>query len=184
MFRGYIKLNGKRAVEPFKNVSKLKTYDEIRECEDFAGVLSKDTILLDFDDQVQAEKALKIVKDLELNCVVYETDRGYHIFFKNKVVDKCATATRLACGLRADIKVGKKPSYAVFKRNGVERQCVYVTNHMDEVPDFFTPMDSTIEFLNMAEGGTTVILGWPQSLGFSLRCYGNTWNKLFCQRNI
>lgn len=153
MFKGYIQLKGKRPIEPFKNVTKLKTYEQIEGCEEFAGVLSKDTILLDFDDQVQAEKAFQIVKDLKLNCRVHKTTRGYHIFFKNKVVDKCATATRLACGLRGDIKVGKKPSYAVLKQDGVERGCIYDSAPYDEVPMFFQPVNSTIEFMNMGEGG-------------------------------
>ncbi len=152
LFKGYIELKGKRPVEGFKNRQDLRKYDEIKECEEFAGVLGKNTILLDFDDQVQAEKAFQIVKDLELNCRVHKTSRGYHIFFKNSVVDKCATATRLGCGLRADVKVGKKPSYAVLKQEGVERECIYDTHTYDEVPTFFQPVNSTIEFLNMKEG--------------------------------
>lgn len=151
IFRGYCLTHGKRCVEPFKGRSNFKTYDEISEYKEFCGILSKDTILLDFDDQVQANKAFKIVQDLGLGCRVHKTSRGLHIFFKNNGIRKNGTALRLACGLRADVKIGPN-QYAILKQDNVERECIYDTLNYDELPNFFKPVDSTIEFLNMAEG--------------------------------
>lgn len=150
-FRGYVITKGKRCIEKFKDVEKLRTYDEVKERPEFAGILDGESILLDFDDEAQAEKAFQIVKDLQLKCRVYKTNRGVHVMFRNRTVQKCGTATRLACGLRADIKVGLN-SYSVLKFKGQERPILYDTEEYEEVPRFFTPVDSEHEFLNMASG--------------------------------
>ena len=150
-FRGYCLTKGKKCVEKFKGITNLKTYDEVKEHEGFCGILDGDSILLDFDDQVQADKAFQIVRDLELKCRVYKTTRGYHVLFKNRNVKKCGNAKRLACGLRADVKVGKN-AYSILKHNGEEREIVYDTKDYDFVPKFFYPVNSTIEFVDMKEG--------------------------------
>ena len=105
-FRGYVLTKGKRCIEKFKDVEKLRTYEDVKDRQEFAGILDGKSILLDFDDETQGEKAFKIVQDMQLKCRVYKTNRGVHILFRNSTVSKCATNTRLACGLRADIKVG------------------------------------------------------------------------------
>ena len=150
-FRGYVLTKGKRCIEKFKDVTNLKSYDDVKNEESFAGILNGSSILLDFDDKVQADIAFQIVKDHNLRCRVVKTNKGYHIFFKNRSVKGCKTATRLACGLRADIKVGEN-SYAIVKLNGVEREVVYDTGEYEFVPKFFQPVKSTIEFLEMKEG--------------------------------
>ena len=151
MFRGYVITKGKRCVEKFKDVANLKSYEDVKNEESFAGILDGHTILLDFDDKIQADIAFKIVKDHNLKCRVVKTNKGYHIFFKNRSVKGCKTATRLACGLRADIKVGEN-SYAIVKLNGQEREVVYDTGEYEFVPKYFQPVKSTIEFLEMKEG--------------------------------
>lgn len=150
-FRGYVLTKGKRCIEKFKDVSDLKSYEDVKNEESFAGILDGHSILLDFDDQIQADIAFQIVKDLNLKCRVVKTTKGYHIFFKNRTVTGCKTATRLACGLRADIKVGVN-AYAIVKLNGVEREVVYDTDEYEVVPKFMQPVNSTIEFLEMKEG--------------------------------
>lgn len=150
-FRGYVECKGKRCIEPFKGRSDLRGYNEIKDCESFAGILDGESIVLDFDDQVQGDKAFQIVRDLELKCRVYKTTRGYHVLFKNRNVKKCGNAKRLACGLRADVKVGKN-AYSILKHNGEEREIVYDTKDYDFVPKFFYPVNSTIEFVDMKEG--------------------------------
>lgn len=150
-FRGYVITKGKRCIEKFKDRSDLKSYNDVKHEESFAGILNGSTVLLDFDDKVQADIAFQIVRDLNLKCRVVKTNKGYHIFFKNRSVKGCKTSTRLACGLRADIKVGEN-SYAIVKLNGKEREVVYDTEEYEFVPKFFQPVKSTIEFLEMKEG--------------------------------
>lgn len=151
MFRGYVATRNKRCLEKFKDVEQLKTYEEVSHLREFAGILDGKTILLDFDDEIQAQKAFKIVQDMQLKCRVHKTGRGMHMFFKNNSVGKCSTATRLACGLRADVKVGVN-AYAIVKYKGQERPVLYDSGEYEEVPKFFRPLNSTIELTNLKEG--------------------------------
>ena len=150
-FRGYVKTKNKQCKEKFKGVENLKTYEEIKDLDEFAGILDGETILLDFDDSKQAEIAFKIVQDLQLKCRVCKTTRGVHIFFKNSKVKKCGTGVKLGCGLMADIKVGVN-SYSILKFNGKEREIIYDTKEYQEVPMFFIPVKSNTDFFNMKKG--------------------------------
>ena len=150
-FRGYVKTKNKKCKDKFKGVEKLKTYDEVKNLDEFAGILDGETILLDFDDSEQAKTAFKIVQDLKLKCRVYKTTRGVHILFKNNTVQKCGTGVRLACGLMADIKVGLN-AYSILKFGGKEREILYDKSDVQEVPKFFTPIKSNINFVDMKKG--------------------------------
>ena len=147
-FRGYVKTKNKKCKDKFKGVEKLKTYDEVKNLDEFAGILDGETILLDFDDSEQAKTAFKIVQDLKLKCRVYKTTRGVHILFKNNIVQKCGTGVRLACGLMADIKVGLN-AYSILKFGGKEREILYDKSDVQEVPKFFTPIKSNINFVDI-----------------------------------
>ena len=80
-FKGYIKTNGKTALEKFKNVP-LRTLDEVKNFDSYAGILATDAVLIDVDDHEQSETLMQIVEDKQLLCRVYETSRGKHFFFK------------------------------------------------------------------------------------------------------
>ena len=154
-FRGYIELNGKTATQGFKKGTPLKTLDDVRHCKSYAGILADDAILIDIDDYEESEKLMQIVEDRQLLCRVYETTRGKHFFFKNSKVEKCANHTRLACGLTADIKSGKKNSYAVRKKDGEERRVIYdifEDEEYQEIPAFLYPVKSNIDFSDLEEG--------------------------------
>ncbi len=171
MFRGYVATKNKRCLEKFKDVERLKTYEEVKHLDEFAGILDGETILLDFDDEAQGKQAFQIVQDMQLKCRVYQTTRGVHILFRNHTVQKCGTATRLACGLRADIKVGLN-AYSVLKFDGQERPILYDYEVYEEVPTFFTPVSSPTEFWKMGngDGRNPALFGYIltlQSNGFS-----------------
>lgn len=153
-FKGYIKTNGKKAVEKFKDVP-LHSLNFVQAVDSYAGVLSDDTILIDIDDTAQSELLLKIVEEKELLCRVYKTTRGMHFFFRNGGVEKCGTKVKLACGLTADIKVGVTNSYSVLKKDGVERKIVYDILEDEDyqvVPKWLTPVRSRVDFASLGEG--------------------------------
>lgn len=150
-FRGFVQTRGKRCIEKFKDVKQLKTYDEVKDLPEFAAILDGQSILLDFDDPEQAKVAFQLVQDMKLKCRVYQTNRGVHVMFRNSKVEKCGTATRLACGLRADIKVGLN-AYSVLKFKGQERPILYDSGEYEDVPAFFTPLSSPTEFWKMGDG--------------------------------
>ena len=125
-FRGYVRTKDKKCLDRFKNDVPLRSFNDVKDLSEYAGILANDTVLIDIDDKNQAEKMFDIVEALEVRCQVRETTRGMHFYFKNDGRwDKCATGVTLACGLKADIKVGVKASYAILKFGDVEREVIY-----------------------------------------------------------
>lgn len=152
LFKGYIITNNKKAAEKFKNVKKLKTYEQIKAWPEFAGVLAEETVLVDIDDFESSEILYKIVQDLRLGCRVYKTTRGKHFLFKNTNLEKNRTKCRLAIGLNSDIKLGCKNSYSILKFNNLEREILYDSKEIQEIPVYLVPIKNGIDFLSLGEG--------------------------------
>ena len=116
LFRGYVPTNNKKCLMKFKN-KELLTLDQVKDKDEYAGILAPGIILIDIDDKKQSDLLMDIVEELQLDCRVYQTTRGRHFFFKNNddLVKSCKTKTKLASGLTADIKLGTHNSYSVLK---------------------------------------------------------------------
>ena len=154
-FKGYVKTKDKKCTEKFKNRTDFKTYDEVKDLPEFAGILADNIILIDIDDSEQAEKMMDIVEDLQLNCRVYKTTRGKHFLFLNTNIDKCFTHCTLACGITADIKVGCKNSYEILKFDGKERFIewdIEKGESYQSIPKWMIPVKNSTDFLNMENG--------------------------------
>lgn len=163
LFRGFVPTRNKKCLMPFKNVdsSKLKTLEEANTYEEYAGILSHSTILIDIDDYEQSEILMSIVEKLQLACRVYETSRGKHFLFKNldengdNIQKTCKTKTTLACGLKSDIKVGCKSSYSILKFGGKDRKIIYdifEDEDYEVVPKWLLPIKYNVNFLTMEAG--------------------------------
>ena len=154
LFRGYVPTKNKKCTMPFKGVpsSQLMTYDEVKDLDEYAGILADDVILIDIDDKEQSDKLMDIVEELQLNCRVYQTTRGRHFLFKNDKVDGCSTHSTLAIGLTADIKIGKKNSYSVLKFNGEERFIEWDSDTYSNIPRWLTKVTYAPDFPNMGDG--------------------------------
>ena len=155
LYKGYIETNGKKSIEKLKDRTKWKTYDQVKDCKSFGGVLDSDTILIDVDDKEQSEIMMRIVEDKQLNCKVIQTTRGRHFLFKNHYNLKNSNDTKLACGLTADIKCGSKTSYEVLKVDGVERFVewdIEPGEQYQEIPKWFLPVRCSVDFLELGEG--------------------------------
>lgn len=155
LYKGYIKAKGKTAIEPFKNRTKFRTYDEVKTLPGFAGILADDTILIDIDDMEQSEILMNIVEEYQLDCRVYRTSRGRHFLFKNHVIARNKTHVPLAIGLIADIKLGSRCSYEVIKIDGEERFIewdIEAGGSYQEVPKWLFPVNATADFVNMDAG--------------------------------
>lgn len=154
IFRGFVPTKNKVAQMKFKDKDVL-TYDKVKDLEEYAGVLNDNTVLVDVDDKQQSEILMDIVEDLQLNCRVYQTTRGKHFIFKNdKMVGKCGTDLKLACGLTSDIKVGVN-SIEVLKFKGKERFIEWDVEDggdFDTIPKFLLPVKSNEDFVNMGAG--------------------------------
>lgn len=163
LFRGYVPTKDKKCLVPFKGVpsKELKSYEEIKSNDEFAGILADEAILIDIDDYEQSEILMKIVEDKELKCRVYETTRGKHFLFKNTKAEggyiqpTCKTKTTLACGLNSDIKVGCKNSYSILKFKDKERVILYdifEDEDYEELPKWLLPIRKSVDFLSMKPG--------------------------------
>lgn len=152
LFQGYVPTRNKRCLEPLKNRTDFKSYEQVKNLPEFAGILAKDTILIDVDDEAAANVLFEIVKAKNLKCRVYATTRGKHFLFKNGLVDKNKTHCSLAICLSADIKLGMRTSYSILKFDGVEREILYDTGEYENVPRWLTPIKTKMEFLNMDAG--------------------------------
>ena len=154
-FRGYVKTKNKHCMEKYKDRTKLPTLEERRDCEEYAGILATNTILVDVDDAEQSEILMNLVEALQLNCRVYQTTRGKHFLFFNTQIQKCSTHSTLACGLTADIKVGYSNSYEVLKFDGKERFIewdIEPGQEYQEIPKFLFPIKGTADFVGMDAG--------------------------------
>lgn len=155
-FRGYVITNGKKSLEKFKNAD-LRSLDEVEDRDSYAGIIARDSVLIDVDDYEQSEILMKMIEDKEILCQVRETSRGKHFFFKNVGgrVAKCATKAHLACGIVADIKCGKSNSYAMLKKEGKVREIIYdifEDEEYEEIPDWLLPVSTKIDFRQLEEG--------------------------------
>ena len=153
--KGYIKTKGKKAIEAFKDRTKYRTYDEVKNLEGFGGVLADDTILIDIDDAEQSEILMNIVEEYQLDCRVYCTSRGRHFLFKNHSITRNRTHVPLAVGLTADIKLGTRSSYEVIKIDGEERFIEWDIEEggtYQEVPKWLFPVRTAVDFLDMDAG--------------------------------
>ena len=156
-FKGYVLTQNKKCIEKFKGRTSFKSYDEVKELPEFAGILSEKTILIDVDDFEQSEILFKIVQDLKLNCRVYKTTRGKHFLFNNPdMVNSNKIHATLALGIIADIKIGKRNSYSVLKFDGKERPILYDTTGSDEkaqdLPKWLLPVKTKTDFVGMEAG--------------------------------
>lgn len=154
LYRGYVKIKDKKSVDKFKNGEKLRTLAQAKKCDEYAGILASNVVLIDIDNGEQAEILMNIVEDLQLDCKVICTSRGKHFLFKDTQgkIKKCATGVKLACGLTADIKHGDHNSYEVLKVDGKERFVEWDSDQYQDIPNFLLPVKTSVDFFNMAEG--------------------------------
>ena len=155
LFKGYVETKNKAPLTKYKGGKNLLTLDEVKDLPEYAGVLADNVILIDIDNADQAERLMKIVEDMQLDCIVRQTSRGKHFLFKNSGnIESCSQHKSLACGLEADIKIGKKNGTQILKYDGEERFIEWDTEGRDlqEVPKWLTPVRSNVDFFNMKEG--------------------------------
>nr|DAP86074.1 MAG TPA: dsDNA helicase [Caudoviricetes sp.] len=155
LYKGYVETKNKQCIEKFKGRTDFKTYEQVKNLPEFAGILATDTMFIDIDDSEQAEIMMNIVEGMQLNCKVICTSRGKHFIFKNSQIQGCKTHCSLAIGLIADIKVGFKDTYEVLKVNGEERFVEWDIDEGEEyqeVPKWFFPVKYKMDFLTMQAG--------------------------------
>ena len=173
----------KNAAEKFKGRTKFKTLEQVSSLPEYAGILASDAILIDVDDMEQSEVLLKICEGENIRCRVLQSRSGMHFLFKNSKVKNCFTKTKVACGLRVDIKSGFKSCYEVLKIDGKERELLYDIlegEEYQELPKWLFPIKTTQQFLDMEAGD-----GRNQALfNYILTLQGNDFSKEEARQTI
>lgn len=154
LYKGYIALDGKKAVMPFKNKSsnELLSFEEASKFNSYGGVLADNTILVDIDEFEQSEILFRIVLEKQLRCKVFKTSRGKHFLFKVNHPMPNRTHVKLAIGLIADIKGCSSASYQALKVDGKEREVLYDTETYETLPKYLYPIKTNMNVLDLAEG--------------------------------
>lgn len=158
LHKGYVPTKDKQCLTKFKgkNTDELRTYEQVKDLPEFAGVLDDNTVLIDVDEYDQSERLMDIVEALQLNCRVYETSRGKHfLFLNNGMMDTCKTHCKVALGITCDIKLGCKNSYSILKYKGKEREIIYDiedNEEYDTVPKWLIPVKTEVDFIDLSEG--------------------------------
>lgn len=157
----YIILNNeKKPLHKFKNAEDTKTYNEVKNYDNYAVIVPKGYVVLDFDTTDDAKIMLDIVNKLDLKTKIIETNRGYHFWFKCSNSFKNFTKARLAIGIYSDCKSGcneDKRAYVVLKQNGKKRKVIrnFKLEELEELPRFLYPISTPsgkFEFKEMGEG--------------------------------
>lgn len=158
IFKGYIPTDGKRPITKYTDPANWLTRDVVEGGGSYAGLLSENAVLVDIDDDVQADILLNIVKSENIKCVVNRTNRGAHFFFIGHKLDGTKTHVKNALGLTTDYKMGSKNGIAILKLDGVEREEIYRTVDIEELPAWLYPVENAPDFMDMGEGGRNTSL--------------------------
>lgn len=151
MFKGYIPTRGKRPTESVKGRSQFYTMNEVKDLNEYGGVLDHNFIMVDVDDRVQSIILKQILDDLEIKYHSLKTTRGMHFYFLNTNVTSNAIAVTTAVGITVDIKIGTKNAVVPLKLDGVERELT-ISDEVDPLPKFLTVVKRLPDFFNMEEG--------------------------------
>ncbi len=129
--------------------------EEVKDFENLAVLIPEPYVVLDFDTHADSEIMLKLVEDLELNCMVMQATRGIHVWFRSPVPLKNSIKTRSAIGIHYDVRSWGKISYVVIKRGGKWRKWLRTCNseNMDEFPFWLKPIrHNKYVFRGMGDG--------------------------------
>lgn len=151
LYKGYIEIKNKKALEKFKNRRDLRTLEEVQSLNGYAGVLADDIVMIDIDDTIQSDILARIIKDKDIKCRIVKTSRGKHFLFKNNDIKHGGNDKNLAIGLTADIKVGSVAAYEVLKDNGKVRE-IERDEEPEILPFWLMPIKVKSVFLDQEEG--------------------------------
>lgn len=128
-------------MESYRQKKKLKTFDQVSNIPNgynsIVGVLAPDIVLIDVDNAEQGEKLWEILENMEIDCPVIETTKGYHFLFRNNgMYKKSDTKFYTPIGIETDIKLGDKNGLEFLTVAGEERKILNDTENIPDLPKF------------------------------------------------
>jgi len=154
-FRGYVRTNNKQPCQKFGNGEELLTLEQADSYSEYAGILNGHFTVKDMDEFDEAERILRVVTDLNLNCRVYKTTRGMQFMFRSsEYATKGVVKAINALGFTFDIRTGVN-MYIVLKYNGNVREIIrdFDENRpLEAYPKWLAPIRGGGKFTGMADG--------------------------------
>ena len=162
LFKGCIPLKGgdenpKAPISKnWQNMPEYPSYSELdAKYDSIGGVLCDNVICIDIDEMEQAERILKLVENKRVRCLVIRSTRGMHFYFMNNSHAWVKTTSHIYCaiGLLVDPRSGEGTAQMVLKLNGKEREVIYHTDDIEELPFWLYPVDKIDrKLVGMGEG--------------------------------
>lgn len=180
LYRGFVECdNNKTAIQPYKNGEPLLTLEEAQKCKSYAGVMNDNVVMVDIDDEDQAERLKRIVDAYQIQCRITKTRRGMHFTFfcNDQLMNHSHIET--AIGLIADYKYGINNSYEVLKVNGKEREVIKDPDMIQVIPRWLYPKSDKI--IKPDDPSFTSIVGLSQGSRDETLF---KWNTSNCRRSV
>lgn len=153
IFKGYIPTNGKRPTEEYKNRTEFYSLSDVEKLNSYGAVLEDEIIQIDVDDEEQSNIVLNIIKDLNIQCNIIQTNRGKHFYFKNTNQDKRKQGYTTPIGVKIDTGLGSQNAVIPIKIDGKIRKWLLRVDKLDNLPTWLVPLDKReINFIDMEEG--------------------------------
>lgn len=143
----FIVLNPKS--QPIHKLTDYKSYEEVKDERDLGVLIEEPFVVLDFDDNSDFEIATEIVKDKGLSTRIMKSDRGGHIWFRNRSPLTNNVGINTPITLRVDIRSYGKMSYVKVKTKGKWREWLQDDEELDNLPKWLTPTPHDHEFKDM-----------------------------------
>lgn len=154
VYKGYVRSRGKIPSCKWKNPENMLELECVANEPSFLGVLRKRFTMVDVDDKKQSEALYNMIKDEELNAIIFKSTKGAHFIFKSiPEVQTQKNGTMTACGIRCDFRIGGK-GYQALKVGGMFRECIE-THQYDDLsflPKWLTPIAFKDDFIGCTEG--------------------------------
>ncbi|MBF1337496.1 MAG: hypothetical protein HXM48_08900, partial [Leptotrichia sp.] len=128
-------------MESYRQKKKLKTFDQVSNIPNgynsIVGVLAPDIVLIDVDNAEQGEKLWEILENMEIDCPVIETTKGYHFLFRDiHGYGKSENKFYTPIGIEIDIKLGNNGGLEFLTVAGEERKILNDTENIPDLPIF------------------------------------------------
>lgn len=147
LYRGFFPCftqEGKEKIPCVKSIceEECKSLAELSYAVNIDGYLKAGIVMVDFDDKHDVLAFEKILRHLNIKVPTLTTTKGKHFYFlENNLNQKALTRVMLACGLKADFKLGSKRGLDCIKFHGEFREWTNLDAPLMSLPDWCKPLN-------------------------------------------
>lgn len=152
-YRGYMKLSEDK--RPYLNRKRMSR--DIPNWPTVGGIFAADYMMLDFDTYEDSDLFMQLVDKYKWKCHIVATDSGLHAVFRKPDYHlPSENGAELICGLRADIKQGrrdwKSSDYECIIKHGKQREIIEACEDPQVLPWQLTRLSKKLNLKNVGDG--------------------------------